>query len=529
MQEALTIVQNLSFANLDLLSVGFTIAAIALLGFVAYINNPKSATNIAFVLFCLITVLWSFANYISYQVHDPTAILWFTRIVVFLGLWHSFTFFNFFYVFPLEIVTFPRWYKYALFPYVISVSILTLSPFVFSGLESVASNGGVSKAVVENGIIIFIVTVIILLLESIVMFVRKIRKAPKSEKRPYVIILFGTIVTFALLFTFNLILPTVFSNVRFIPLGALCIFPFAAATAYSIHKHKTFRIRNIASSMFAFLLCMATFVEIIFATSPTVLFLRGAIFLFALLISIQFIRNIFKLEAASDQKSEFISFASHEIRTPITVMKGYADLMVGESDTEISEKNRELAKKIMIAGNDVISLISQYLNKSKMELGQLQYSFSVINIAELVKETVPNFKINAEQRKLTLTYHDSGEKLYVNGDAGKLKEVVGNLIDNSLKYTPSGTVDVAIEKKDTNVLISIKDTGVGISKEMISGLFQEFGRADTKKVNILGTGLGLYLAKNFVEAHKGSVWAESDGEGKGSQFYIELPAVENNI
>lgn len=527
MNEVTTIIQNLSFSNLDLLSVGITIAAIALLGFVAYINNTKSITNVAFVLFCLVTVLWSFVNYISYQVQSPDAILWFTRIVIFLGLWHSFTFFNFFYVFPLEKITYPWWYKRILLPYVVFVSVLTLSPFVFSGLESVATNGSVSKAVVENGIIVFIVTVVVLLFESIVIFVRKILASTHAEKKPYIIILTGTIITFVLLFMFNMILPTVFSNVRFIPLGALSMFPFAICTAYAIHRHRTFKIRNIASAVFAFLLSVTAFVEIIFASSLDTLLLRVGIFLFTLLVSIQFIKNIFKLELANDQKSEFISFASHEIRTPITVMKGYADLMLDEDDGEISQKNRDLAKKIMVAGSDVISLISQYLNKSKMELGQLQYNFSVFDMTLVVKEVVANFKINAEQRGLRLEFLEVGGALFVNGDQGKLKEVIGNIIDNSLKYTPQGEVKVSVTEDNGKVLISVKDTGVGMSKETIPLLFKEFGRADNEKVNILGTGLGLYLAKTFIDAHKGHVWAESEGEGKGSQFYIELPKVDN--
>ena len=100
-----------------------------------------------------------------------------------------------------------------------------------------------------------------------------------------------------------------------------------------------------------------------------------------------------------------------------------------------------------------------------------------------------------------------------------------NILDNAIKYTPEGTVDVSVTNAKRKVLIVIKDTGVGIDAETIPVLFKEFSRADLQKVNILGTGLGLYLAKVFTEANKGRIWAESDGKNQGSQFYIEFPEV----
>ncbi len=105
-----------------------------------------------------------------------------------------------------------------------------------------------------------------------------------------------------------------------------------------------------------------------------------------------------------------------------------------------------------------------------------------------------------------------------------MKEVIGNIIDNSIKYTPSGSVGVSISREANKVLVKISDTGVGISRETLPLLFKKFSRAtDASKQNILGTGLGLYLAYEFITAHKGKIWAESDGEGKGSRFIVEVP------
>jgi signal transduction histidine kinase len=525
MQGTITIIQNLSFTNLDLLTVGGTIAAIALLGFVVYIRNTKSITGIGFLLFCAVTMLWSFFNYISYQTNEPMLTVWYLRIVLFLGLWHAFTFFNFFYIFPEDTKQFPSWYTRVLLPYVILLSCFILSKGVVSGY-SINGITGKAEPIIASGISIFFLTALSLLIASFVIFIKKFLFKQKGERGAYGLILIGAGITFAGLITCNLVLPAVLEITRFIPLGAVTLFPFCVFTAYAIFKHKAFKVNNIVAPIFAFFLCMATFVEIIFAENYGAFLLRVGIFMFVLLISIQFIKNIFKLEEANEQKSEFISFASHEIRTPITVMRGYASLMVDQDDASISPEMKQLAKKILISGNDVIALISQYLNKSKMELGQIKYSMTVFDMTQLVIETVSGFILHAEERKLTLISEiDTSFTYKVKGDQGKLKEVIGNLIDNSLKYTPNGSVTISLYKEKGDIIVKIQDTGVGISKETLPFLFKEFSRADTKKVNILGTGLGLYLAKTFVEAQKGKVWAESEGEGKGSQFYITLPEV----
>ena len=242
------------------------------------------------------------------------------------------------------------------------------------------------------------------------------------------------------------------------------------------------------------------------------------------MLSIQLVRNTFEIELANEQKSELMTFATHEIRTPITVMRGYASILLDGDKGQISPQVVDLLQKIMISGNEVISLLSQYLNKSKIELGQLEYVFLKVDAVELVNEILTTFKVHADQKGLYITeVLPTREKLFVSADQGKLREVITNLIDNSIKYTPKGSVLVSVERHESNIVIKITDTGVGIEEDTMHILFKEFSRADIQKVNILGTGLGLYLAKIFIDAHKGRIWAESEGKGKGAQFYVELP------
>jgi signal transduction histidine kinase len=543
MKELVTFLQHLTFVNLDLLSVGITIAAIALLGFIVYVSNPKSVTNISFLIFCAVTLLWSFFNYISYQTTDSSILLPFWRMVIFLGFWHSFSFFSFLYVFPQEKIIFPKWYTYFLFPYIIFFSLWTLfGNLVFSGIHLVKN---LPEPIVEKGIIIFIVTACLLIISSFYFLIKRIIKAKKHQKEPYVLILIGALSTFALLLTFNLILPGVFGIIRFIPLGALTILPFAGFTAYAIFKHKTFKVRNLGSALMAFLICTSTFVEIVFAENYGQLILRSGVFLFVLLISIQFVKNIFmlehiteSLEDANDKlksldklKSEFISLVSHQLRSPLTVIKGYASTLSDGVVGELTEKQKEIVRHIYVSSTGLASVVEDFLSVTKIEQGGMKYVFTPTDIRQIVLDLASDMKMPASMRHLEfLSDVDIEGNFVIEADGTKLKQVFLNLIDNSIKYTKEGFVKISLKREygDNGIPIvrfSVSDSGVGISEEMKPKLFQKFGRGQGAILDGGGSGLGLYLAYEITKAHRGKITVDSEGLGKGSTFSVILTVV----
>lgn len=538
MQELLALTKNIAFSNLDLLSVGITIAAIALLGFIVYISNTKSYTNISFLLFCGVTMLWSFFNYISYQTKDPEMSLHLLKIVILLGFWHSFSFFNFLYIFPKEKIKFPFWYTLILLPYIVVFSLWAgIGNLVFSGIAIV---DGIPVPVVEKGIISFLVIVVLLIVTSFTFLIRRIILAKQGDKKPYILILVGAVLTFALLFTFNLILPAVFDVTRFIPLGAITIFPFSIFTAYAIFKHKTFKVKNIGSTLLAFLLCVATFIEVIFADNTGQLFLRIGIFLFVLLISIQFIKNIFALEKIKDSledaniklqsldklKSEFISLASHQLRSPLTVIKGYASTLTDGVVGDLTPKQNEIIRHIYIAAQELAAVVEDFLNVTKIEQGGMKYVFEETDVQVLVNDLVSDMKIAAEDKHLNFSSSiDTSKKFLIRADGVKLKQVFLNLVDNSIKYTQEGFVKVSLSENshDGTITFSVNDSGVGISEETKAKLFTKFARGEGGALNAGGSGLGLYLAQEIVKAHKGKITIDSEGLGKGATFSVVLP------
>jgi signal transduction histidine kinase len=545
MKELIQLAQNLSFTNLDLLSVGITIAAIALLGFIVYMSNSKSVTNLSFLLFCAVTMLWSFFNYMSYQTKDPELALLLWKIVIFLACWHSFSFFNFLYVFPQEKIHFPIWYKYFLFPFITITSLWILfGNLVFSGVEVL---NGTPEPVVEKSIILFVATVSVLIISSFTFLIRRISKAKKETRKPYQLLLLGAISTFFLLFTFNLILPAIFEVIIFIPLGALTILPFAVFTAYAVYKHKAFKVKNIGSTLMSFFLCSAVFVEVIFAQTPGQLVLRLGIFLFVLLISIQFVKNIFVLESITNSleeankklaeanvklqsldklKSEFISLASHQLRSPLTVIKGYASTLTDGVVGELEPKQREIVRHIYTAAHGLANVVEDFLNVTKIEQGGMKYEFGLVDVRQVTEDLASDMKIAAEDRGLTFESSiDKGSDYVIEGDGTKLKQVFLNLVDNSIKYTKAGFVRVTLSQSsvDMTMKFSVTDSGIGISDETKKKLFTKFGRGDGAAINGGGSGLGLYLAQAIVEAHHGRLEVSSLGEGKGATFSVFLP------
>ena len=231
------------------------------------------------------------------------------------------------------------------------------------------------------------------------------------------------------------------------------------------------------------------------------------------------------LTELDQQKSEFISLASHQLRGPLTAIKGYGSMILEGDFGPITDPIKEAVTKIFQSTSDLVVLVGDYLDVSRIEQGRMQYNFEHFDISQEIETVITELRPTLEKAHLTIAYDvDKSLQYFVDGDRGKIKQVIGNIVDNSIKYTPQGGIHVWLAKKDNNkVLITVSDTGVGIKKEVLPNLFEKFTRApDASKTNIMGTGLGLYIAKKMIEAHHGRIWAESAGEGKGASFFIEL-------
>ncbi len=248
------------------------------------------------------------------------------------------------------------------------------------------------------------------------------------------------------------------------------------------------------------------------------LFANSRIFEYAILYN--------KIKEIDQMKDEFISMASHELRTPITVIRGYIE-MITDTQTNLSDETKEYLSIVNISTERLNSLVEDLLDVSRIEQGRLKMNIQPMDIWPVVEDTVKELKMQAESKGLILSCNlDSGASAYINADKDRLKQVLINIIGNSIKYTPSGTIDVKAINRDKKLAIFIKDTGIGMSAKEREGLFNKFYRIKNKKTaDISGTGLGLWITKQIVELMEGIISVDSM-EGVGTQITIEIPLID---
>lgn len=236
-----------------------------------------------------------------------------------------------------------------------------------------------------------------------------------------------------------------------------------------------------------------------------------------------------KLETANDKlkdldrlKTEFLSLATHQIRSPLTAIKGYASMVVDGDFGPVNDKAKEAINRIFQSSNNLAIIVEDFLNVSKIESGGMKYEKVNFDFGEVVNAVSHDQALAAEKKGLKLSYTQDSNSHMVNGDKEKLRQVVINLIDNSVKYTKTGTIDVSVSTNGDKLVFAVKDTGMGMTPEIKATLFQKFARGEGGRVNTTGSGLGLYLAKEIAVAHGGHVWVDSEGPNKGSTFSMEL-------
>lgn len=342
----------------------------------------------------------------------------------------------------------------------------------------------------------------------------------------------------------NLVLPLLgFSKMNWF--GPFAVLFSTMTMTYGMFKHRLFDIRVVSAELLV--LFMALLSTLAAASNDTV---EGRVFGFvltAILIGsgVYFVKSVAKevktrelaeqlaqklevanaqLAALNAQKSEFLSIATHQLRTPLGAMNGYTSLIIGGSFGEINEKVKEVLQKVLQSGMLMNGTIEDFLSVSRIEQGRMVYDMSDFDVRKLTKEVFEELRSGAERKGLELRYEVPDTAFMIHADYGKLKHVISNLVDNSIKYTREGWVSITTEAASSAVRVKVSDSGVGIPADELPKLFDKFVRArGAAGVNVSGTGLGLYVAKQMIEAHKGRVWAESQGEGKGSTFVAEIP------
>ena len=252
---------------------------------------------------------------------------------------------------------------------------------------------------------------------------------------------------------------------------------------------------------------------------------------------------------ANKLKSQFLANISHELRTPLNAIIGYSDMLLGETYGKINDTQRDRLTRVYKSGNNLLNLISDVLDLSKIEAGQMELNYAIMNLDELVRESLVHIMPQAEKKGLDIQLSMNPHLPLIHADQQRVGQVLTNLLSNAVKFTSSGGVQLVLEpllvhngicygvltppikhviEDGAWIAISVQDTGIGIAKSNQELIFDAFRQVDgSTSREYQGTGLGLAISKQIVELHKGHIWVESELE-KGSRFTFIVPALSNN-
>jgi signal transduction histidine kinase len=509
-----------------------------------FIKDKRSLQSKALLVFSLFFVLWVVNILIQWVASYHAVLMFGWQLTAFfeVGMYVAAIYFSYAFIFKRDITFFS---KLILALIIMAVAILTPTGLnIFS--YDVANCEGILGSMWN---LIYIFEPLTICWIGYLGF-RKINDIIDSEEKKKVLIFsFGMCIFLSVFFLSNFYgeLTRIYEFNLWGPLGMLI---FLSLLMYMMVKFNIFNVRLFSTQVLMVSLIGLIF-SLFFVKDEGIFYTIIAVTLFmAIIFGTLLIRSVnreilqrqhieflakdltkanTRLLELDKQKSEFVSFATHQLRAPLTAMRGYASLILEGELGNITSETKQAIGRIYDSSTTLASIVDDYLNISRIELGTMKYTFNVIDLKDMVEHVIGELKPNIEEKGLKFTFTTTpispNTRFMIHADKDKLKQVIANLIDNSVKYTPTGSVKVSLEKNTDNrkVLFSIKDTGVGISHEVMPKLFTKFVRAENaNKQNIYGTGLGLYVAKDIVEAHKGRLWAESEGEGKGSTFFLEL-------
>lgn len=510
-----------------------------------FFNNPKNKINISFTFFSSFLTLW--AILLLFFRHVPIEYAaFFMRAIYGSGIGIAITLWYFIHFFPTR-------NKFLVFnKFTISIitalciGLLLYPGFIVHNAFTLADG---SRTVTLNpyGYYLFTAVFFLLYVGGLILFFYRIRSADKIVKKQSRVLMIG--MTIAVIFGgyFNILLPgPQFLNYHHIHWGPFFTLFIVLSVAYGVAKLQLMNIKALFTELFVIGLMLVLIIESIFLRDPALLLLRGLVIVGVIIFGYLLIRQVVKevkqreevarlassLEKANDrlkeldrQKTEFLSIASHQLRTPLSIIKGYIELIEDGAYGKVTKKTLNVLRDMDDSNERLVNLVDEFLNISRIEQGRTKFSFSESSINTMIDGVFKELYDRAKGKGLELLWpRDDKMQDAILMDEEKIRHVAFNFVDNAIKYSDSGTITLTAKKEDGGIAVRVNDEGLGFSKEDEANFFQKFYRGkNVEGINVNGTGLGIYVCKKFIDAHDGRVWAHSDGLGKGGEFGFWIP------
>lgn len=501
-------------------------------------NNPKSWTNRLFALLIVLLTIYLVVNTELYVISDYNLRLIIGRAIMANAAFLNLVVFLFLSVFPKEEFTVSKKVSIPSFIITTVLFFVAFTDLIFKSISVTSEN----TVVPEPGLLmpIFGLHTLILILGGVIAVIKKRSKVNGIDKARVNYILFAFALLFFLILVFNFLLPVVFKFGGFVPLLPIYILLFLGIVSYTIVKHSLFGLRVVATQAFAIIIWLILLSNLFTETDNSQRIIDGLVLIFSIISGLLLVRSVVqevkqkeqlevltqKLRDLDQQKNEFISMAAHELRAPMTAIKGYISMILEGDTGDIPEKARGFLADATSINDRMVRLVNNMLNVSRIEEGRMSFQFDNDELSRVIRTVYSQFLPEAQRKNLDYKLEIPNQlKDKVYADVDKLHEIAGNLISNAIKYTEKGYVCVRLSQPTPTVIrFEVEDSGPGISPEEQVKLFQKFYRVESNVGKTTGTGLGLYISRLMIEKFKGKIGLISE-TGKGSTFWFELPVV----
>jgi signal transduction histidine kinase len=466
------------------------------------------------------------------------------RLGIFFAAPMSFSLFLLSYILPSQTITLPKKGLYVSVAATLLMMGLNLSPYAFIGVQQAQ---GFSEPQAGAGLLPFVIVSTVFAILALYFLTRSYFRSENETRRQLGTMLFGIIFLLGLIILTILVPLLFFETTFFLQFTPLYVLGFLGIIAYAITQYHLFDIKILLTQSLVVTIDIVLFGKLFAEPDINFAILDGLILFFMLIFGYFLVRSVnrevkqreliekqerelevsnARLREIDKEKSEFLSFASHQLRTPLTAIRWSIDSIMDGTYGPLPDNLKASMKTLIDESSGMAVMINDYLDVSRIEQGRMQYQFGPVDLSVLVTEVGVELRPGVEKKGLQLEVSVPEEKVMVWGDGGKLKQVFSNIIDNATKYTPKGNISVTLRKMPGTSMahVEVRDTGIGMSEETLKRMFIKFTRGDNaQEVNNNGSGLGLFIVKTFVESHHGTITAASEGVGKGTQFFVDIP------
>ena len=528
---------------LDFPTIFLFITALANVGlaFYVYWRNPRDAVNTSFTLLVLFLTFWAL-SIIQFRLVDVSgAALYFMKLSYVSAIMLAASFYYFSIVFP-ENIRPTVWHRNVTITLAAVMSCLLLLPqFLTKGI--IYYSGGKGVLLGTTDYILFATVFILFFVGGHVRLWWKFFHSRASEPKHFQLLFVaaGGTVSGVIGMYYNLFLPSPFlEDFRYIWTGPVFTFFYAVIIIYSIFRYRLFNVKAILAELLVFSLWLFILMRTLLASDTSSQFLDVGLLGITVVIGTLLIRSVdrevaqrelieeqeHELEDVNHRQENLIHFISHEVKGYLAKSEA-AFAAIDEGDYgPVSPELKKMDETALSETRKGVDTVMDILSAGDLKKGTLAFTLKPFDMNAAVARAVQAARTAALAKGLELSY-ESGPSAacMVSGDEDKIeKHVIMNLLNNALIYTQSGSVRVSLSCANGAVRLSVADTGIGIEDEDKARLFTEGGRGkDSMKINAHSTGYGLFIAKEIVDAHHGTISAESEGKGKGSTFTVELP------